>query len=254
MEAIALKLYVLNQIKNVRDWLDCAEEEYRSGQTWQGELDLNLAQAELKKAWEESQRLHREEQIVPFPVEQTQSRIEVKKSKNVFRTISQHRVGLVAGAVFLIILSLSSIYYQEFLPKTFVKLSGYSNGEIEIADVNLNVQAIASPKVEDSVPVHKPTTVRRLPNYHVNKDVAVINPLKEVRREVKDDQFPKIVLQVQPTLVSRKLKPLEKNRDRSLTQSMVKSSYSVRSTGFRDFDYDVNMLVDIAEKTLGITD
>lgn len=64
MKNISPKHRVLDHIDHVRDWLDRAEDGYVNGASMQGEMNLNLAQAELKKAWEESRNMHKEAQAM----------------------------------------------------------------------------------------------------------------------------------------------------------------------------------------------
>jgi hypothetical protein len=48
---------ILKHIRFARGWLDKAEDEFASEEKLKGELTLTLAQAEVKHAWEASQRI-----------------------------------------------------------------------------------------------------------------------------------------------------------------------------------------------------
>lgn len=61
-----MKEKLLEHLDYARDWLNEAESEFKSGNFIQGELNLSLAQAEIKRAWEESQMNRK---IVFMPVQ-----------------------------------------------------------------------------------------------------------------------------------------------------------------------------------------
>lgn len=110
MKKISPKHRILDHINNVRDWLNRAEGDYQAGASLRGEMNLNLAQAELKKAWEESRKLQQEAQnaakVVPLPsAGAPQPAIPNKRRV----TLVQRRFGLVAAVVLLLLINLAPL-------------------------------------------------------------------------------------------------------------------------------------------------
>ncbi|MFW5980958.1 MAG: hypothetical protein ACOCRU_00120 [bacterium] len=55
---------ILKHISFARDWLDKAEEKIKYGSLLDGELYLSLAEAEVRKAWENSVTQRKKERVV----------------------------------------------------------------------------------------------------------------------------------------------------------------------------------------------
>lgn len=140
MTEISPKDRVLSHIENVRDWLRRAEDGYKGGATFQGELNLNLARAELKKAWEESRALHASAQVISFPEVPAEAPATHRKRRN-FTVLTRHRAGLVAAVVLLFLASLTPLILQgAALPG--MALSGkHSNGVSQVQTEGKNVLA-----------------------------------------------------------------------------------------------------------------
>lgn len=290
VRTISQKERVLNGIGNTRDWLDRAEVEYRKDAFLLGEMNLNLAQAELKRAWEESRKLHIRSQgeVIPFPppVEElpTQSQSWVLRQ-------SRHRYGMVAAAVLLLLLNLTPLleltrvneqtvpHTQEVILNETAKEQEVMEGEAvsgqrladelrngqktPVAQTVSTVYAETKPDSSANRTVYTGTSLQ----FDVNKDRLAYIPVKEVKAETETASVtqPEKKVGNQFALEGRQLTSAGKRTDKwslstgkSSTNAqsiMVTSGIGIESagTGTPEVDqvrYDVDQLVNLAKETL----
>lgn len=254
---------ILDHIGHVRDWLDRAEKDYQNDATWLGELNLNLAQAELKKAHEESQRMHLKDKVIylqPTPAEQKQ-KVEYPRGEGVrwikYRRLSKSRTSMVAVMLLLILVSISSIF----------GLGGRLTTEGRMEKVFVQDESI-TPLVQPSsdleerpVASKEPVLMNQLAYNQVSlaSGKGTINSSREVYQEASAAkvgmEIPQIEVNYQPTrLVSGKL---------TSANSGVKSRFAEQNTSFdqlttdpkslpksRSLTYDLESLIQLAEDEL----
>lgn len=274
---IQLQDKVLDQIQNVRDWLDRAESDYQNDQTWQGELNLNLAQAELKKAWEESQKLHSDQKIISLPsaksvvesdTEKFKSRTRVEKRRR-FSALGQHRFGLVAAVVLLIFVSLTPMLSNGLLkqdqqgsgeipglagktmPEMIAMNQFQSNSNDLIVD-EVSIQTLADQELRRDLPTNHQAYNKVPLGFNVQKDQLISTPQKGVKVEPVQFAESKIELTSQvalePTNIQMSGMSKTFNPVGQKVYSTVASTSEVGSS-----HYDLDTLVDLAEEVLYTT-
>lgn len=266
---------ILGHIANVRDWLDRAEQDYQSQKNWQGELNLNLAQAELKKAWEESQRLHSLEKVVymsPRPAE-LKAKVRYSKAKNAkwtsYRRFSKNQTSIAIAILLLILVSITSIFGLGGLNSTDPNIAAIEareesglNHQFEpvVSGVPDSYSGVGAPGANSRQAVQ----MNRLAYNQVS--LTRTNSSKEVFGEVFREvfregpgvatgiQMPQIEANYQPAqLQSGKLTSANSERRNFAEQTIYSDQLSTEQNGLnepRSLIYDLESLIQLAEDEL----
>lgn len=237
MRTISQKERVLNGIENTRDWLERAERGYQNDAFLQGEMNLNLAQAELKRAWEESRKLHSQSQgeVIPFPppVEEPPAHHQSWVLRQ-----GQHRYGMVAAVILLLLINLTpllkltrvneqtvphmrEIILEESADEQIV-LEGEAVPVQRLADESQNVQP--SPVVPTVTTAYAETRTDQAAGravytgtslqFDVNKDQLAYIPEKEVKTELASVTQAEKKVGNQVALEARQLTSVSKRTDK----------------------------------------
>lgn len=156
---------VLSHIENVRDWLRRAEDGYKGGATFQGELNLNLARAELKKAWEESRVLHEGAQVIDFPEVRAEAPATHRKRRN-YTVLTRHRAGLVAAVVLLFFASLTPAIFQGAVTPKQVFSGKHPDGVRQVQTEGKNVLTTAKTDQSAGLTPREPVESSRVETMH----------------------------------------------------------------------------------------
>lgn len=277
VKEIQLQDKVLDQIQNVRDWLDRAESDYQNDQTWQGELNLNLAQAELKKAWEESQRLHSEEKVISLPsavravesgTEQRKTRTQVEKRRR-FSALGQHRFGLVAAVVLLICVSLTPLLSNGIVSQNqqgtvgtpdlaertmseMVAMNQFQANSNHLMVEEVSVQTHANQQVRRDTPTNHQAYSQVPLRFNVQKDQLISTPEKGVKFETVQITEPKIELTNHVALEPTNIRMLGTSKTFNPVGQKVYSRV-ISTPEVRSNQYDLDTLVDLAKEVLYTT-
>ncbi|AZR73975.1 hypothetical protein BBF96_11590 [Anoxybacter fermentans] len=256
---ISLKDRILNHLENVRDWLDRAEMEYKNDRILQGELNLNLARAELKKAFEESRRLYCEKQVVYIPSNYRDS----KKGEKRFSWLVKHQIGLVAAIVLFLLVGLTPFFNQkldtgqpvvfEDIPQKVVEtLKEEPQVFDELSAGPVEVQSVSKKQTEKPAQINR-RVYNQMPLHFNIKKMTFYTP-EEVNVKTIKFKSSDLELKDQLTLISRELKPLGR-RNIYLTGYSSQSLATDRTyiTKVNKVNYDLDMLVDLATKVLYAT-
>lgn len=261
MKEISLKSSLLDYLDNVRDWLDRAEGDYRAGKKWQGELNLNLARAELKKAWEVSQEMSSQNKIVSIEANQAPEVVRKDKSVNRFHNFAKHRVGLVAALLIVFLFSFLPFFYQGLLKKE----PEIANIDPEIVQRPLSSEIsnqetfmLAYNQNEEVVELQTTSTRPKPINQHaydqinlqfeIEKDI--IAESKGVRVNTDDERFPKATINPQiMQLVSSDINL----SGREMSNSIISQNSSLNPfaiTKMNTINYDLDTLINEAKQAL----
>ncbi len=261
MKEINLKNKVLDHIDNVRDWLDRAEMDYQNGAGWQGELNLNLAQAELRKAWEESRRLNSTENLVPIPARQIDYRLVEKKRWARYRKLSRGWAGLAAAILIVILVSLTPFYsggLNQNNRSVVDTAAGQNVGmQTDSVDQEVSMAMLAPNEQSDQVQfvAHDSHQINREAytqiSFSLDEKEAIYNPFKEVTAEKRSEiELPAIKIKSQPVqLVSSEItrsKSMEK--EQAFNEGLFVNQSAGSATN--SLQYDLDTLIQLAEDVL----
>lgn len=129
---ISFKNSVVDRIDNVRDWLDRAEQNYKEGENGQGEMNLNLAQAELKKAWEDSRKLNRDKKVVYLAEEKERDDKRKQIKEGIFKNFIPARTGIIAMILVLILVGTPLFLRKGSSPGNLSRLSNERESQIQV--------------------------------------------------------------------------------------------------------------------------